>query len=90
MSARISNDTRDGNPQWTSELVHAATNSTGIYVELRPPRLAQYVVIKQEDNSGVMTICEVEVFEGGNITMMIFGSPKLVFKAQCLRCYRII
>lgn len=46
------------------DIVHGATDTKGIYVELRPPRLAQYVVI-QRDISDVMTICEVEIFEGG-------------------------
>jgi len=49
----------------TTEVVHGDANVNGLYVDLRPPRLAQFVVIQQEATNDVMTICEVEVFEGG-------------------------
>lgn len=73
MSAHISNNTREENHQWQSqsESIHKAANNKGIYVELRPHRLTQYVVI-QRDSSSFMTICEVEVFEGGNLIAITF------------------
>ena len=62
LSALLSNSTYDGNNGF---VVNRHTNDVGLNVELKPPRLAQYVVIRRETAGGVMTICEVEVFEGG-------------------------
>lgn len=71
MYAHISNNTRESQTQWTSERVHSATNNKGLHVDLRPPRLAQYVVIGREATGDVMTICEVEAFVGG---MLVTGN----------------
>jgi len=49
----------------TTEVIHGDLNVNGLNVDLRPPRLAQFVVIQRESTNDVMTICEVEVFEGG-------------------------
>jgi len=48
-----------------TEVVHSEPHVSGLNVDLRPPRLAQFVVIQREATDDVMTICEVEVFEGG-------------------------
>jgi len=62
LSALLSNTTYDEN---NGLVVHRHTDDEGLYVELKPPRLAQFVVIRRETAGGLMTICEVEVFEGG-------------------------
>jgi len=66
LSALLSNTTYDGN---NGLVVNRHTDDVGLYVELKPPRLAQYVVIRREAAAGVMVICEVEVFEGGMLVL---------------------
>ena len=68
LSALLGNEAYSDSPNWELTRVHAVVNEKGLHVDFRPPRLAQFVVVRREMTNDLMTICEVEVFEGGKQT----------------------